>query len=289
MTSTVKLYYCTNLNSSMENILAAAQNDSDNRFCIFLPYDSNSYLAGEISFASICQMQRNGFTISFLKDAFRKECRDDYIIINDYPETSEVFSINEYVNELVNKMITMSMETVIDTIVNMNTSPVTAANIPQFSNLNDGTYCLLNILKKAGNFGPTFNDLGKYLTGQGKNEVAYRKYGENHAKLAAQMDLTWIATDKRSNEVFLTLLGKEIIKLDKQDFDKMVSKLSVRIPIIRDIIGAAFRGKVDIDIMMSRYLSKSTVLRRKPNIRTLLRLIEDHCERTLSHIFSNII
>ncbi len=147
---------------------------------------------------------------------------------------------------------------------------MSSGNIPQFSSFYNGNVHLTKILHECGNFGPDFVVLGKYLTGNGKKLGAYRKYGENHAKLGELLGLCFIDTTPRPNKVFLTNLGKIFVHLEDARQKEFVAKISVQIPIVNLVLKKAIRGIVNLRDEMTVYLSKSTLDRRLPNVMCIL-------------------
>lgn len=146
-------------------------------------------------------------------------------------------------------------------------------NIPQYSNIKD----VIKACKICCNIGEkvTYNDMGYYLNGIDRNDVAAKKYGENHAKCAALVDLLTINSINNTYFVENSILGNEFNKLDENSQQNLLKKLILRIPIVSKIINDACNHQVNVDDYLAD-LSPSTVKRRRSNVYELIKLaIED--------------
>jgi hypothetical protein len=151
---------------------------------------------------------------------------------------------------------------------------VLPSNIPQFSNLSDAYIETPNTLWLSGQ-SMTYDELGTYLdNGKEKNEVAQRKYGENHSKLAALLDLVVITTPNNSYKVALSVFGIAFNKRNDTEKKKLTARLILRIPIIQKMLIDALASEIDIEDELF-CLAVQTKKRRRPNIATLLQFIAD--------------
>ena len=141
-------------------------------------------------------------------------------------------------------------------------------NIPQFSQL---THAFLNtplILRNSGER-MKFEDLGYYLlrdSNQSADQtpIACKKYGENHAKLAAQLDLAFIDKANSSHLVEQSQLGKVYSNLSEDVQKRVARKLRFRLPIVQQFYVNGQNWDV-IDEKIS-VLSVSTQKRRRSNV-----------------------
>lgn len=152
---------------------------------------------------------------------------------------------------------------------------ITASNIPQFSNVYDGTLGLLNMLKSFGDYGIGFIDIGKYYLDSNKKELAYQKYGENHAKLCRELDLVYIVQQDKSY-VYLTKMAYELLTYPKEKQEELIAKLMLFIPIVKYYIKVSVNQKIDIFDILKEFLAESTAQRRKSSIRQLLKYIDKY-------------
>lgn len=189
------------------------------------------------------------------------------------------------------KLLSMTISEVFE-IVRNNPSleDVLPSNIPQFSNPTDVYIETPNILGLSGQ-SMAYVELGTYLdNGKEKNEVAQRKYGENHSKLAALLDLVVITAPSNSYKVALSVLGTAFNKKSDMEKKKLATRLLFRVPIIQKMLIDALLAEIDIEDELS-CLAEQTKKRRKPNIVLLLQFIfdelEDECS-ILRKAFDNI-
>jgi hypothetical protein len=162
---------------------------------------------------------------------------------------------------------------------------VLPSNIPQFSNLEDVYLETPDMLTKSGK-AMTYDELGTYLdNGQNKNEIAQRKYGENHSKLAALLDLTVITSQKNAYRVSVSVFGEAFNKLDNASKKAITARLMFRIPIIQKMLIQATEVRVNVDDELSS-LSEQTKKRRKPNILSIIRFLYEATSDEDSHFRS---
>ena len=152
---------------------------------------------------------------------------------------------------------------------------ITPDLIPQFSNFDDGTYKLIQILTNEGNRGLTFNELGEKLEGPGRSDVAYKKYGENHAKLGELLDLTTI-NNESPRKVFLTKLGESFFKSNDSRKTAILKSQIVRMDIIRDIFQNSQDKDFDLTSYLGSYLAETTAERRRPNVKRLISFLAEN-------------
>lgn len=151
--------------------------------------------------------------------------------------------------------------------------PITPENIPQYSSLDDVGGCAF-LLKMLGEVS-SYNDLGVYLhPNTRKDECAHKKYGENHGKTAALLDLGYVVKSADMTGFRGTYFDKVFDSLSDDDKRTMQAKLALRIPIIRRMLIDADKGEVIMGDYMDS-LSDSTKKRRKPNVSKLLDAIAE--------------
>ena len=145
--------------------------------------------------------------------------------------------------------------------------PVTQANIPQYGTL---TRTYRDVPMRLFELGEaaTFEDLGIYITRDEPDfvltPVAKKKYGENHAKLAAQMDLVLIDRALSSHKVELSQFGGCFCRLPAPQRELLAAKLRFRVPIVQQYY---IQGEhlETIDEYM-KILSPTTHKRRRKNV-----------------------
>lgn len=158
-----------------------------------------------------------------------------------------------------------------------NREAVTKENIPQYSSLPDALFGVAKVLRDADT-SMGFEDIGHYLTRGDpsikQNETANKKYGENHAKLAALLDLVLIDKADSRARIGLSEFGKYFCRLPAGEQEGLSYKLCLRIPIVQDY----FLSERPLDAMEEdlKILSKETQKRRRSNVANVIQWITEH-------------
>lgn len=141
---------------------------------------------------------------------------------------------------------------------------ISHGDVPQFSSLDDCAYKVPFLVKDCGLDDLTYTQLGFMLRTKPRKEGADMKYGENHAKTAAQMGLCSI----KNARIYPSYLGVAYCNLDKEIQIKLLPKLILFIPYIYNQY-ASKSSCEDIKASIS-FLSLSTQKRRLTNIWSLI-------------------
>jgi len=193
-----------------------------------------------------------------------------------YPEIACVrFSKEILADWFCEKLLSMPLSDIFE-IVRKNPSleDVLPSNIPQFSNLNDVYLETPNILSLSGQ-SMSYDELGTYLdNGKEKNEVAQRKYGENHSKLAALLDLVVITANSNSYKAAISVFGTAFYKRTDDEKRKLAARLLLRVPIVQKMLIDGLSAETDIEGELS-CLADQTKKRRKPNIASIIEFISE--------------
>ncbi|MHB8983992.1 MAG: hypothetical protein ACYC4E_01395 [Carboxydocellales bacterium] len=209
-----------------------------------------------------------------------------------YPEIACVrFSKEILADWFCEKLLSMPLSDIFE-IVRKNPSleDVLPSNIPQFSNLNDVYLETPNILSLSGQ-SMSYDELGTYLdNGKEKNEVAQRKYGENHSKLAALLDLVVITVNSNSYKAAISVFGTAFYKRTDDEKRKLAARLLLRVPIVQKMLIDGLSTETDIEDELS-CLADQTKKRRKPNIASIIEFISEELgdrDTTLRKALDNI-
>ncbi len=173
--------------------------------------------------------------------------------------------------EVANILIKILIETPISTIIELlkasnNREPVTAENIPQFSDIANAIYGVLNVLYQENKV-MTYSELGQVLSYGNKNNIADRKYGENQGKLAALLDLAVITKDDHSAIIKSSVMGQAITQLEEDSRNTAIQKLCFRIPIVQNaVLSSDVYNTICKDMVV---IAASTRKRRLNNVKTL--------------------
>lgn len=147
-------------------------------------------------------------------------------------------------------------------------------NIPQFSDFNDVYLETPRILSLSGQ-SMTYDELGTYLdNGKDKKEGARRKYGENHSKLAALLDLAIITEENSSYKVSISAFGTAYDKRSNDEKKNLAARLLLRLPIVQKMLISALTTEVHIVDELS-CLSDQTKKRRKPHLVSIMNFISE--------------
>lgn len=176
----------------------------------------------------------------------------------------------EQLSEAIDKLIDILKKTTVENIVNVieanrdKIAEITPANIPQFSNI-DAINDVLDYVDSADEV--TYELIGYYINKNAK-KGAQTKYGENHYKTAASIGLTTI------NKPFaITTLGWKYKELQADEKTALRNKLFLLIPIVQKIIIEAKYKEVQPMNILKLYLSDSTSVRRRSNVRTMVEYV----------------
>ena len=149
-------------------------------------------------------------------------------------------------------------------------SEITPANIPQFSNI-DSINEVLDYVLSTGD--PTYELIGYYINKDAK-KGAQTKYGENHYKTAASIGLTTMEKPFK-----VTMLGKKYMTLTTKEKINIRNKLFLLVPIVQYIVVEAKYKEIQPMDILRLYLSESTSVRRRSNVRTMVEYVYKDAER----------
>ena len=177
-------------------------------------------------------------------------------------------TIIEWLNKTI---VSLGFDEILTMLINLKYKPcIEVSEIPQFSDLNQVIYDLPSLLKDQI---LSFDAIGELLdNGKKKSALAQKKYGENHSKLAAQLDLAVISTENHQSSVLLSEFCEGYLDLSNKEKKAISARLMFRIPIIQQIFIDAASRVTDIDPYL-KCLSETTKIRRKSNVASIIRFI----------------
>lgn len=193
--------------------------------------------------------------------------------------TAECVTPTEQVADLLSLAImNTSVEEIVELIKrSIDREKVTKDNIPQYSSLEDALFKVVSILHDSEEV-LSFEELGHYLTRNDpsakQNPVANKKYGENHAKLAALIDLVLIDKTYSRAQITLSEYGKYVCLFPIEKQELIVHKLCLRIPIVQEFfinerVYEVIEKNLDV-------LSEETKKRRRSNVNNVVRSIMEY-------------
>lgn len=166
--------------------------------------------------------------------------------------------------KLVDELCICSRSDICKLISKLDQKKITTATIPQYSSFDNGTINMIRFLRMAGNFGPSFLEVGQHYLESGHQERAYIKYGENHSKLAEILGTTIIKKEDRKR-VYLNELGYALEKRSLEEQHDCFIKLAGIVPIVQYAIINNIEDDRELEKVLCNYLSPSTALRRRRN------------------------
>lgn len=220
-----------------------------------------------------------------LKDYFSREI-DLQCLVYKESECQQI-SIEKVSDWFCDVLLDLSWDDLWQAIGNLDKfEEISNSNIPQFSNLYDAIFEIPRIVSEAG-IPITYEDMGYYLNKKSKNQLAQRKYGENHSKFATLLDLSTINAPNNIFQIYTSVFGKSYISKTKEEQLQLASKLMFRIPIIQNLFLDAKDSVVEINNYLTS-LSNTTARRRKSSVDNIVFFIEEYSNGKIKEISSKI-
>ncbi len=191
-------------------------------------------------------------------------------------------NINEFYHYCCKEFLNSNCEEILDEIdYYSNKKIINSKTIPQFSDFLNGSEELINILSKVDFLEFNYLKLGKLFLSNGKKDGAYRKYGENHVKLAFLLGYV------NFNEGFkfsINSYGIFVNQLDEKEKKQIIRKNILRIPIISHLLNESKNKKISVidELRKVSDLSESTIKRRTSSIKNLLNQISMLNDKSIS-------
>lgn len=150
-----------------------------------------------------------------------------------------------------------------------------AAIIPQFSSFKHAHTTSTEIIYNK-NKPLSYIELGSFLNPNGEhNNVAQKKYGENHGKFSNLLDFCYINNGK-TKSFSPTILGEIYVSLSESDKEKLLKFQLYKLYIVQKILINNISNKNEVLELMSSVLSISTAKRRLSNINTIIQFLKLH-------------
>ncbi|WP_252237315.1 hypothetical protein [Clostridium sp. ZBS17] len=205
-------------------------------------------------------------------------CKEIDIECLKYKNSECKCNSQEIAEKITNALLGFSLDELIDILKSSeNHEEITRENIPQFSKIEDAIFSVPQLLVN-GNLKISFEEMGYYLSRENaeakKNEVALKKYGENHAKMAALIDLARVSKADSRALIESSEMAKYYMTLSKDIKTKLLARLCLRIPIVQNqCISGESSDMLDKDMLI---LSKETQKRRRSNVVSVVKYIKDN-------------
>ena len=226
-----------------------------------------------------------------MNDCIEKEIENFFVYREDKKLQSMMVAgyscdIKEATANYIDTILNMPLDRIVHHIKNLKREPITAADVFQFSDFDDATTNLCSIIKCDSNKGLNYLETGKLLLGNKiqRKDGAYRKYGENHIKMATSIGLAF----KFNDIYYLSPLGCVFDELDTETRDKLLLRLLLRNKLVSQLLSEALRKSFDMEAYLYD-LSKSTYIRRRTNIKYVISIINRSTEYDFISITQNIL
>lgn len=197
-------------------------------------------------------------------------------------ENTSFKNINEFYNYCCQIFLENDCEEILSEIdYELNEKLINSKTIPQFSDFSHGSEELINILSKVDFLEFSYIELGKIFLGNGKKDGAYRKYGENHIKLAFLLGYVNFNKGFKFN---ISSYGLFVNQLNEKEKKEINRKNILRIPIILYLLNEAKYREISIieELRKVSDLSESTIKRRASSIKNLLNQISLLDDKSIS-------
>lgn len=209
------------------------------------------------------------YMVRFITRSFEKSV--DYYMLSDKNYVVPKQKVKDYINKVLAIPYYEFIEYIKD-----NKGVIEDDQLTQSSNFAACSSEMCHVIESQGNLGMRFVDIGQQFPQyiKQKNETAYRKYGENQVKTAAQLGLAFEYYDYW----YLTCVGYVYNELDLQQQEALLARTVLRIPLYQDLLLRLFKGDVFLTDYMQQ-LAPSTKGRRAGSIMRLLGLCLNECKR----------
>ena len=167
-------------------------------------------------------------------------------------------------DELIDALLASSRENICSLISETKQKDIITYSIPQYSSFEHGTTHMIKYLRMAGDYGPSFLEIGQHYIESGSDKRAYVKYGENHAKLAEVLGVVEIRKEN-VRRAYLSELGKALEKRSIEEQKECFVKLAGSVPMVQYVIKQGIANSAILEKAMRLYLSESTAKRRRKN------------------------
>lgn len=186
--------------------------------------------------------------------------------------------------QYIDKIVKIPLDLFVEYIKGIKRQPIYASDVFQFSDFDDATINLCARIK-CDNKGLHYLETGKILFNDNvsRTDSAYRKYGENHIKMAASLGLAF----KVDDIYYLSPIGCTFDELPKDVRNKLLVRLILRNKLISQLLLEASKKSFDMEAYLYE-LSESTYKRRRTNIKYVMGLLNSSTEYDFSTIIRNI-
>lgn len=179
-------------------------------------------------------------------------------------------------SDVITSLKMFSLEEIIEIIKPLHIPfPIDKADVPQFSDFSLAVYRTPYLAYASNQYNIPFKDMGYMLLQGSRKDVAYQKYGENHAKTAAMLGLCSVTRGK----VNASYLGVYFCHLKKEEQKFLLPKLLIYVPVIQNYLVAGCD-----ESLLDEYLgllAETTQKRRIGNLNTMIQIVNKEIKNEL--------
>jgi len=131
------------------------------------------------------------------------------------------------------------------------------------------------LLQNCGITDVDYSKMGYMMREDKRNDIADKKYGENHMKTAAQLGLCSFKKCRANTNA----LGSLFVKIKETDRKNILPKICLYIPFIQNYFIEGATDEVREKILS--ILSQTTQNRRRTNVNTIIQTVKEALEYEL--------
>lgn len=220
------------------------------------------------------------------------------LILNDFFNKSFESEINKSLQELSYEFSEIEILHYLRSIISIDITEfltwidlnsfitIDSSDMPQLSDYNDAFYNVVYKLREAGDKGFRYIEIGQMLQNDGvvRNDMANRKYGENHAKAAEYLGFLY----SLHYHYYVSCIGYVIDKLSPDELKKLYVRLFIRTNLFKAIYIFSKSGVLNFRLLFDM-LSDKTYKRRLSSTKYMINSLNLSNEYDFSMILKNII
>jgi hypothetical protein len=206
--------------------------------------------------------------------------------INDKLQELNYAFEKEKVIDYCKKIISIDIKQFFIWIDNHKFFTISSVDLPQLSDFNDAFYNVVYLLKENGDFGFRYVEIGKLLQNDSieRNDMANRKYGENHAKAAEYLGYLY----SLQYYYYVSCIGYILDDLNVIEKKKLFTRLLIRTNLFKAIYVMTKNNVLDFKKLFEGVVSEKTYKRRLSGTRLILNKLNDSHEFNFTKILNKI-
>lgn len=202
----------------------------------------------------------NNLLTNFFNKTFEKEINKELQYLNHILPKAEIL-------KYVRNIISLDVAFFLKWIDENKFFTIDSTDMPQISDFNEAFYNVVYKLKDAGDKGFRFVEIGILLQNDGvkRNDMANRKYGENHAKASEYLGYLY----SLHYHYYVSCIGYILEYLNNEEKEKLFNRLLIRTNLFKSIYLLSKKGYVDFRSIFD-IISDKTYKRRLAGTKLIL-------------------